>query len=58
MKNSKIIYSISEEDLQRVAIEEIGRRISKEEIEKIIPLFEEKINWYEAITNSINETVE
>jgi hypothetical protein len=58
MKNDKIIYSLLEPDIQSVAQQELGRNLSSEEIQKIIPLIEEKINWYEAIADSINESIE
>jgi len=57
MKNNKIIYSLNIEDIQTVALEEIERNLSQEEIEKIIESIAEKINWYDAIANSINEKI-
>jgi hypothetical protein len=50
-----IIYSLTIEDIQTVANEEIGRDLSSEEIEKILEPIAEKINWYDAIADSINE---
>lgn len=58
MKNSKIIYSLNEDDIQTVALQEIERNLSSEEIEKIIDSIAEKINWYDAIADSINENIE
>ena len=55
MKNNKIIYSLTVEDIQTVANQEIERNLSSEEIEKIIETIAEKINWYGAIADSINE---
>lgn len=57
MKNSKIIYSLTIEDIQTVALQEIERNLSSEEIEKIKDSIEEKINWYDAIADSINENI-
>lgn len=58
MKNNSIIYSLTVEDIQTVALQEIERNLSLEEIEKIKNSFEGKINWYEAIADSINENIE
>jgi hypothetical protein len=55
MKSSKIIYSLNIEDIQTVALQEIERNLSPEEIEKIKNSIADKINWYDAIANSINE---
>ena len=56
MKND-IIFSLNIMDLQNVALQEIDRRLSENEILIVRKLVEEKINWYDAITNSINETI-
>jgi hypothetical protein len=55
MKSSKIIYSLNEEDIQTVALQEIERNLTPEEIEKIKGSIADKINWFDAIANSINE---
>jgi DNA replicative helicase MCM subunit Mcm2 (Cdc46/Mcm family) len=57
MKNSKTIYSLSVEDIQTVALQEIERNLSPKEIEKIKKSVADKINWYDAIANSINEKI-
>lgn len=58
MKNkSKIFYSLNIEDIQTVAMQEIDRELSEEEIEKVKDLIGERINWYDAILNSINEKI-
>ena len=57
MKSSKIIYSLNVEDIQTVALEEIERNLSPEEIEKIKKSITDRINWYDAIANSINEKI-
>ena len=57
MKNSKIIYSLNVEDIRTVALEEIERNLSPEEIEKIKESIADKINWYDAIANSINKII-
>jgi len=57
MRRDKIFYSLNIEDIQNVAIDIIGRLLTKEEIEKIIPSIEVKISWYCAIADSIRETI-
>ena len=58
MKKEKFIYSLSEDDIQTVSLQELGRTLSSEEIQKLIPFIENKINWYDAIVDSINESIE
>lgn len=57
MKNIKIIYSLTVDDIQNVAEQELSRKLSTKEIEKIVDLIAEKINWYDAIAYSINEKI-
>jgi hypothetical protein len=57
MKNNKIVYSLTIEDIQTVSNQEIGRKLSAEETEKIIETIAEKIKWYDAISDSINEKI-
>ncbi|MCI0693889.1 hypothetical protein L0337_18025 [candidate division KSB1 bacterium] len=60
MKKDKddIIYSLSIEDIQTVALEEIGRELTAKEIEKIKDLIAKNINWYDAILDSINAKID
>jgi hypothetical protein len=55
MKNNQIIYSLTVEDIQTVANKEIERDLTQPEIEKIIEAISEKINWYDAIADSIHQ---
>ena len=57
MKKDRIIYRLTLEDIQTVANEEIERDLSIDEIERIIETISEKINWYDAIADSINEKI-
>jgi len=57
MKKGKVIYSLSEEDIQTVSLQELGRNLSSEEIQTLVPFIEKKINWYDAIVDSINESI-
>ncbi len=54
----KIIYQLTTKDVQDVAMELLGRELTQAEIEKIIEPIEEKLAWYDAIADSINETFE
>jgi len=56
MKN-QTIYKLTVEDIQNVALQEIGRDLSTEEIEKIKNTIAEKVNWYNAIVEAITETI-
>jgi len=56
MKND-IIYSLNIADLQNVALQEIDRLLSEDEILISRKLIEDKINWYDALANSINEAL-
>mgnify|MGYP001411059517 CR=1 FL=1 len=53
-----IIYSLNIEDIQTVAIQEMDRELTDDEIEKVKDLIGGKINWYDAILNSIIEEVD
>lgn len=58
MKNSKIIYSLTVEDIQTVSEETLDRKLSDNEIKIIVDSIAEKINWYAAIEDSINEKID
>jgi hypothetical protein len=53
MKPSKVIYSINIEDVQNVAEEELGRKLSKKELEIIADKIGDYIDWYGAIDFAI-----
>jgi len=60
MKNinqSRVFYSLNEEDIQNVALQEIERNLSDTEIENIKELIAFNINWYDAIANAIREKI-
>ena len=57
MKNKNIIYSLTVEDIQTVALQELERNLLPDEIKRIKEVIAEKINWYDAILNSINEKI-
>lgn len=53
MDNETIIYSLTVEDVQNVAFQELNRELSKKEIEKLEDKIAEKIPWYEAISDAL-----
>lgn len=57
IKRDTILYSLNVEDLQTVALEEIGRELSQGEIERIIDLVASNINWYDAVANAIRTKI-
>ena len=50
---SKIIYSINIEDVQNVAEEKIGRKLSKKELKIVEDKIGDYIDWYGAIELSM-----
>ncbi|MDR3273671.1 MAG: hypothetical protein LBT29_09340, partial [Flavobacteriaceae bacterium] len=53
--NCKIFYSLSIEDIQTVAQQEFGRTLTKQEIDLVVEAIPDRINWYEAISDVLNE---
>ena len=54
---NKAIYQLTIEDVQNVAVQELDRELSKDEIERITDSIAEKIPWYDAIADSISELI-
>lgn len=54
---SKIIYSINVEDVQNVAEEELGRKLSKKELEIIEDKIGDYIDWYGAINITVKNEI-
>jgi len=52
-----IVYSLNIEDIQTVALEEIDRKLTAKEIEKIKDLIGENIDWYGAILDAIKAKI-
>ena len=48
-RTSKIIYSINIEDIQNVAEEKLGRKLSKKELKIVEDKVGDYIDWYGAI---------
>lgn len=57
-KKNDIIYSLNIDDVQTVAMEEIGRELSLSEIKSIENLIGDNINWYDAILDAINAKIQ
>ena len=57
MKN-QIVYSLNIEDFQYVAQQEIERDLTPEEINRVKEIVANKINWYDAVADSIIEIVD
>ena len=53
--DDEIVYSLNISDIQTVAIEEFGRKLTENEILQISNLIEKKIGWYDIILDSIYE---
>lgn len=53
----KIIYSLNTTDIQTVANQELNRKLTKEEIEKISEIIPERIDWYDIISCTIYEII-
>ena len=51
MKKDKIIYSLTLEDVQTVAEQELNRRLSEKELKAVEDKLSVYIAWYESITN-------
>jgi hypothetical protein len=57
MRN-QIILKVTVDDIQTVALGEIGRELTNDEIKSIEEKIIKRINWYEAIAETINENIE
>jgi len=57
MKADKQIYQLTVEDVQSVAIQEIDRKLTQFEIKQIENSIAVNIDWYAAITESIEQNL-
>lgn len=57
MNSNKIVYSLNVENVQTVALEEMGRELTDKELLRVIDRIPEYINWYEAINFSIHDEI-
>ena len=56
-KMKKIVYQLTIADIQDVANKELERELSLQEIELIRDRIADKIPWYDAIAESIDELI-
>jgi len=54
---NKIIYQLTVEDIHNVSEEKLERQLTNEEMEKIISILPDFIDWYGAIENSIERAL-
>ena len=57
IETSKIIYSINIEDVQNVAEEEHGKKLTKKELKIIEDKIGDYIDWYDAIDIAIQNNI-
>ena len=50
-----IIYQLTIEDIQTVAEEEFGRKLTSQEIEQITDAIGDRIPWYDAVQYTIKD---
>ena len=51
----QVIYQLTIEDVQNVALEELNEELSFEEVKSIEGLIGKRIDWYSVIADAINE---
>jgi hypothetical protein len=47
----KVFYSLSYEDIQNIAEEDLGRELTENEIESVVDEISERIDWTAAISD-------
>ena len=52
-----VIYKLTVEDVQNVALQELDRELTRKELIKIEYLVGDRIPWYDAIASAIEELV-
>jgi len=57
VKNDTILYSINVEDVQTVAEEELGRKLTNAEIASVEDKLGDYIDWHTAVENAVNDSV-
>ena len=54
---ARIIYSLNTEDIQNVAEEELGRKLSKKELKIVEDKIGDYVDWYGAIDMAIQNGI-
>jgi len=57
MNKGKVIYRLKIEDVQNVAVEEFGRTLTDDELEKVEDNLGDYINWYDLIKMTVENHV-
>ncbi|OGC00637.1 hypothetical protein A2V82_04545 [candidate division KSB1 bacterium RBG_16_48_16] len=57
LNEERIIYSINIADVQNVATEELGRKLTKKELKIVEDKIGDYIDWYEAINSATTESL-
>ncbi len=52
-QKEEVFYSLNTEDIQTVATQKIGRKLSKKERDAIVGDISERIGWYDIISTCI-----
>ena len=52
----EVVYSISIEDLQSVAMEDLNRELTREEIDSLIDRLGDYISWFDAVSSAIADS--
>lgn len=58
IKNDTILYSINVEDVQTVAEEELGRKLTNAEITSVEGKLGDYIDWHKAVENAVINSVQ
>lgn len=57
MNTTKTIYSLTTEDLNTVAVENLDRKLTRQEIDQITAEIEKRIPWHDIVEDVIREKV-
>jgi len=57
IERERVVYSLNVEDIQSLAMQEIDRELTAEEIQKVEERLDHYIDWYQAIDSAISDTV-
>lgn len=56
--NKVVFFSLCIEDIQTVAVQEIERELTMNEVNQIKDVIAAKVNWYDAIADTIHQNIE
>ena len=58
MKREQIIYSITVEDVQRIARQELGREVTDNELKLVEEKLGDQLDWFGAIATILEQHIE